>query len=854
MRLSRQLCLVASAALAACSSGSDDSGGRQPLDLTERLGAGEVRAGVIVDDVSLFGGISAEGRLGDFKLYNDRVQFIVQGFREGDYYLEQGGGVIDADIVRPDGQLGRDIVEEWGPMLGFGRIMDPQRIEVVNDGADGEPAIIRVLARESALALLEGALEAPGFVPDLGMRIITEYRLAPDSWLLEVYTRVNAPQQEVSIEIGDLLMGAPEVAERWEPVTGFANPSSRAQPFKAYVGHRNEVVAGVFTPPGGSFVPTSVDLVASLVDSLAGFAPRVTIPVGGSAEALRYWGVGPDLATLTDAWLEATDQAGQAVTGQVTAPDGPVAGARVHVLVDDAPWTIALTDADGRFDAQAPAGAVVSTRATGRGPGLFPDHPEGWAPVPAYAAQSVRDASFVGLADGAVAVPLAMGRGEATAAAPLALGEPATVRVTVADGLPTTVRLGFADGDPGGDARWVERRPDGLAAAGWSRDGSVDLVVPPGRYSVLVSRGQRFETHAEVIEAVAGAVTEVSASLPASFNHDGWVLADPHAHASPSGDGGVPMEDRLAVHAGGGVQLHFGTDHDRVVDYRPYVTAMGLDDVMRSVVGCEMSPVLRGHVNIYPLTPDESKANFGAWPWWRVPVTSTQEEFDILRGLFPTAVFQSNHPLDSGVGDSAGWSPGQIARASFWTEDFDALEVLNGGDIWLDYYFDLVNRGIVRTPVGVTDSHTWFQNQPGVLGTWIAAPNGLASMDDAALIDAFAARQTIVSRGVFLSTSIVPGALITAPTEVVVEARASTAAVVERLQLYRDGELIDEIDGDSGTFMLEAERDASFVVIASGTQPMVPLSTRTPWAMTSAWLLDVDGNGWQPPLPPLVVR
>ncbi|MBT3223320.1 MAG: hypothetical protein HN348_29960, partial [Proteobacteria bacterium] len=91
---------------------SDDEVPYSAPDLTVVLGAGEVLAGVVVDEESLFGGISAEGQLGDFKIYNDRAQFIVQAVRESSYYVELGGGVIDADAVRPPGELGRDRVDD----------------------------------------------------------------------------------------------------------------------------------------------------------------------------------------------------------------------------------------------------------------------------------------------------------------------------------------------------------------------------------------------------------------------------------------------------------------------------------------------------------------------------------------------------------------------------------------------------------------------------------------------------------------------------------------------------------------------------------------------------------------------
>jgi len=42
-------------------------------------------------------------------------------------------------------------------------------------------------------------------------------------------------------------------------------------------------------------------------------------------------------------------------------------------------------------------------------------------------------------------------------------------------------------------------------------------------------------------------------------------------------------------------------------------------------------------------------------------------------------------------------------------------------------------------------------------------------------------------------------------------------------------------------------------VIARGSEPMAPMFTNTPWAMTAPWRVDLAGDGWEPPLPPLVI-
>ena len=41
------------------------------------------------------------------------------------------------------------------------------------------------------------------------------------------------------------------------------------------------------------------------------------------------------------------------------------------------------------------------------------------------------------------------------------------------------------------------------------------------------------------------------------------------------------------------------------------------------------------------------------------------------------------------------------------------------------------------------------------------------------------------------------------------------------------------------------------VVVAEGDQPMLPVSTRRPWATSNVYLFDRGGDGWTAPLPPL---
>ena len=515
-------------------------------DVTVRLGSGEARAGYITDEAALFAGVSAEGRAGDVKIYNDRVQFIIQAVGDSSYYLSDGAVVVDADIVRPEGELGRDLVDEWSPMYGLGRVMEPEALDVTNDGLNGEPAVVRARGREKALGLLEGALENEGFVPDLGLVIVTEYILPPDSYLMEVRSTLTATDGDASVNPADLLLGAPEVSARWTQGSGLADTWVTAPLFSGYIADDNGLAAGMIPAPGEATSALGYELVAALAEMAVAATPTLTIEEGESYTFSRYYGVAPSLSVLTDEALALHGTATQSQAGVVTAPDGPVAGARVNILVDDAPFTAAITADDGSYAADLPEGDVTVV-VDGRGSGRFFDLPPGAVAYAPYAANGVRADVLTALEAGAPGPSAAMGRGVSTTDT---LGEPAWIRIVAPDARPFAARVAFAGADPAVvDSRLVAGRPDGLAAAGWSTRGEALLAVEPGDYEVVVHRGLRHELHTESLSVVAGEEVLVLPTLSPAYDHEGWLLADPHAHASPSADGGITMEERLAVAA-----------------------------------------------------------------------------------------------------------------------------------------------------------------------------------------------------------------------------------------------------------------------------------------------------------------
>ena len=411
-------------------------------------------------------------------------------------------------------------------------------------------------------------------------------------------------------------------------------------------------------------------------------------------------------------------------------------------------------------------------------------------------------------------------------------------------------------------------RPSGKAAQAWSRDGAVTVALEPGDYELLVHRGFTWEVWTGSVSVASGEAANASAELVQAYHPADALVFDPHSHGAPSGDGGVPMEARLITHAANGVEVHVGTDHDHIADYRPLIGPLGLEGVMTSIVGDEVSPVLRGHVNVYPLEPDVSRPNNGAVAWWD-GVEDTEGLFaDMWEMLGGDGVVQLNHPLDKGMLEAANYDleDGVIESPDHYSSAFNAMEIMNDSDYasFTPFFLDLVNRGQVVTPVGVSDAHGF--TGIGHSFTWLhTASADPAALTNAALVAAMADRATVVSRGPYVELTVdgdwAPGQTLTGQSATLeLAVFAPSWMDVDAVDVLRDGEVMDTLDITevaSGerlrtSVVISADQDASFAFVARGDAGMSPVDPGdTAWALTSPVFLDVDGDGWEAPLPPL---
>ena len=849
--------------LLACKNDPKESGPNiPPLDLTEVLDDSTARAGIVTDPQALFSGASAEGQSGDIKIYNNRVQFIIQADRSSAYYIGYGGQIIDADIIRPIGQTGRDLIDDWMPMIGLGRIIAPESVEVIEEGRDGGAAVVRSIGHCASFSLLEGALENEGFIQDFSCTVTTDFILEPDSYLLRMESTVEWNDEDTTVQMGDFGMVALEVSDFWNPQAGLEGSGSGE--WHGLIGEHNDIALGIFSDEA-PFPPSSTQEILSTTGPvMSGFGPYVTVEEGESYTFSRMFGVGPDMAKLSDAWLTAQGQSTESYSGTVESGGQPVAGARVHIIDDstDAPFTVAFTDEAGRWSAMVPAGGSYSVLATGRGRTAQFDYPEGFGHYSIYA-QDLHKAIVLDSFDPASNYsnpPVAVGQESSaiqdiSSSSALELPQAAQLEIDNPDGIPTLVILTRTASPDFDDRRYLPKF-DGNALWVYVQSEQMRVPIAAGEYDVIATRGMRWSRQEGELNLTGGATGGLELELSKVVELPELRTIDPHSHATPSGDGRISMANRLSVAAANGVDIHVGTDHDHIANYGPLLAAMGLSPHLETVIGEEVSTVLRGHFNIYPaLEQPEGEFNRGAVPWWQ-NMWNTPELFTQMQAAAPNGVIQLNHPIgSSGMISYAEYSisEGTVDSPEHWSSDFVAMEVLNDGDYeeYLPNYISFISRGLTPTAVGVSDSHG-LDNGVGDNFTLVPATNATEA------IAAIRSQQTVVSRGPFVMASIdgqwAPGKTYSGSQELLLEVYAPDWVSLSEAEIWENEVMVERIPIEatesglrlSANISLSPESDAHYIIQVHGTEALTTPYSGLPWAMTAAIRIDVDGDGWEP--------
>ncbi len=603
---------------------------------------------------------------GDYILKNDRIRVVIQNVQRNLFGIGQfGGQIIDADLVRTPGDPDRDNFEEWSTSLNLENTAHYTSLTVLNDGTDGNPAVIRATGVDDLLEFINVSstvaglgYEMPAGIHDtqLFVDVVTDYILEPGKNSVRVETTVtNTRSTPLSIFFGEFINGSGQL-QLFQPVLGFGEPlatfacpttATNKCDFVAYAGR--DAAAGVsygyveLIPGSSTFTSAGVSVpqlgVGILYALLGTTGPPFKIAAAGSAgDSLtftRYFVVGNGtVSSITDARNEIECIATGTLSGTVTAGGVPMAGVDVTILgptsateipsgivtIGENVVTHTQTDSAGNYSLTLPPGSFnVAANLTG-----YPFEGGGATPTqhPVTIALYTTTTQNIALpATGALRVLLTDETGNPISGKVSVVGfdpspDPANI-MSVLGGLITTRTGVFGERIGGSPDFPIDGLPFGIAKVLFLDEtgDSGTVVLEPGNYQVVVSHGPEYSIATQDITVTAGSPTTVSAQIAHVLNSAGLVASDFHVHCIESPDSKVSMIQRVQTMRAEGLDFFTPSDHDFRSNFQPTIATLGLSDKICTATSAEITTFDYGHYNAWPMSIDTSKVNGGSVDW-----------------------------------------------------------------------------------------------------------------------------------------------------------------------------------------------------------------------------------------------
>lgn len=774
-----------------------------------RPGARPAHALPVTRAAELLDGMPSDGRIGDFRLENERIAVIVSAAGHPVGFAASGGNIIDAAPIGA-----RDSLQQVYGYLG--------------DAFPRQPIYTHVAAREAGGTAYVVARGHDSDAPAVAVE--TAYALAPGANAVAITTTLtNGGTTPLSrFAVGDAVEWGR--AQRFAPGKGFYG-SGRFTVDAGWEAGLGDEAAYAYVVGEGPLEARHgwawTDFNAAVVDLPPGASVKLTrwLVVGATSDAGLY-------ETIADLRKQRWARLSGRILEEATAET--LAGATLFFDDHDGPYAVTRSTIHG-YDIYLPAGDYrVRAEGIGRsGPGQLE--------------------VTVGNTGGATHDVIMSKRGTLAYAVRDADG-PLPAKLTLL-GLPPTrdPRLGPPFASPGGDI---------VVTA----TGTGELPLPPGSYRVVASRGPEYTIDEQRVDVPPGGTARATFNLRRAVDAFGWRCVDPHQHAFPSSDSAVSLEDRAATDLAEGLDVVVATDHDSIaLDWKDAVAALHAARPLSVIVGDEVSLERFGHFSVIPWTPQPSAPRGGA------PDVRHKPAPEAVRALAaPGRVVILNHPrgegrpgaFDVATLDDPAKLPKEIAGG------FDAIEIFSGKDPSrvepaLRDWMALLDRGLTYTAVGGSDSHLVFGQEVGYPRTCFPVEGALDA--DALVAAVKKRREALVTNGPFVKVSVGGrgmGQLAPAPrgrARLDVEVQAAPWIDVRRLELFingsRRGKPIDIPASTKpvrykGGIDLRVERDAYVVVVVRGDAPLgvvVPpdegQSPPTPLAITNPIYLDRDGDG-----------
>jgi len=673
---------------------------------------------------------------GDFVLANDRVALIIEDDGASDLYDRYGGRPVGVSLV--DGGAMVQPADFNEVLFGISTyLVETENVTVMNDGSDGEPAVIRATGPLGAIDFAGSLLDAVSGGNFMGERAAVDYSLAPGAEAIEVSLIVSNPEPRMRVATR-MLIGFFQSYRMpmYLPGTGFADATGTL-PYVAFDDEYRGAGWAWYAQPDrdvNAILTTSGVGVASLGSGRLMPCDTTTIPIGRIV-------IGDGLSGTLAAIARIEETSMRVLTGTVTESDGttPADDVRIHVEIDGTYYARRRVEDDGTYRIEIPAAGAARIQAYRRGFPLTPaDVPAGVDPTTDVSMPAFGEIHVVATEDGAAV--------------------PARVQVFPSSGAPPRPPSIYAERDV----------TDGRLHVEFPTDGDTTVRVPAGTYRVVVSRGYEYELVDASAVVTAGATADVSAALVRSVDTTGVLCADYHIHTTRSPDSPDSGDLKISALVADGLEIAVRSDHEFIADFQPVIDELGVSAFVRGLAGEELTTFEWGHFGVFPATLDPSAPNGSATPWvGRRP----PEVFAEVRARPEAPAFIVNHPRSTsfaqGYFEVVGFdaTTGEVANETDWDETFDILEAFNDSSFdqnresTVRDWFAFLNQRRPMVVVGSSDSHSLYGQPIGYPRTCLdLGTDNPAGLSPTLVRDATRAGHSVISGGIYMTVQAAGGA------------------------------------------------------------------------------------------------
>jgi hypothetical protein len=477
------------------------------------------------------------------------------------------------------------------------------------------------------------------------------------------------------------------------------------------------------------------------------------------------------------------------------------------------------------------------------------------------------------------------------------LREIGSVRLEVVDAedRPLPCKVAFFGRDETPDPQFA---PDsGEVAVGnlhYSHTGEFTQPLLAGKYEALVSHGPEYDAVNVEFEVTPGQTTTAAAKIKRVVDTKGWISADFHNHASPSGDNTASQYGRVLNLLCENIEFAPCTEHNRVDSYLPHLERMKATHLMATCTGIELtgSPLPVNHQNAFPIEHLPRTQDGGG------PTTETDPVEQIAKLSMwnggADKLLQMNHPnLPQILGDKDldGSVDAGFEKMFAFTDvieihpiqsifnppgkDFDFRKDRNPAFAWMQ----MLNQGYRIPGVVNTDAHYNFHGSGWMRNFIRCSTDDPAKITTPEMIKSSEAGHVVMSTGPFLSVEmtteatkkpVIPGDDLSAPNgqaELFIRVQCPNWLDVNRVQVFLNGradeklnftrragspQFGNEVVKFEARLPLKLERDTHVVVAAIGEGLTLGrvfgpnYGKLPPVALANPIFVDVDGDGFSP--------